>query len=129
MQAAWARASASMAETRSIDASSAVEPIRRSRATTLLYMTTMQKVACEMATVQIDSEMPRIVRNAVRKAGKSLALDLLADEGLDDRNELRVARTDPRGFVSGGIRNGRSGGGGGGGADVVVLSGRETPGD
>ena len=54
---------------RSIDASSAVDPIRRSRATTLLYMTTMQKVACETATVQMDSEIPRIVRKATTVAG------------------------------------------------------------
>ena len=31
-------------------------------------MTTMQNVACAIATVQIESSMPRTLRNAVRNA-------------------------------------------------------------
>src|SRR6478735_5332196 len=53
---------------RSAEASSRLVPMRRRRAMVLLNTVTMQKVACAITTVQIDSGMPMIVRKKLLSA-------------------------------------------------------------
>jgi hypothetical protein len=53
---------------RSIEASSSWDPVRRSRAMTLLTTVTMQNVACATTMVTKPSSQPNRVRNALLRA-------------------------------------------------------------